>query len=746
MIGKNLLRRKGRTILTVVGISIGVAAIILLGALAAGLEVGYTSMITGSNADLVLSQPGAFDVSYSSVDEEIVEAVGAMPEIAAIAPLLQGYVQAEAIPFFIVFGHPEDSFVLDRYQVIEGASLYSAGAQKARGKPVLLGSAAAEALGKTTGDTVRITGSTYRIVGIYETGDTLEDGGALLDIEEAQILLGKPRQVSILYIQLKDAALRERLATRIERRFPDLELSGAKDFAEQQTMVTMLQGYVWAIGGLAIVIGGVGMMNAQLMSVTERTREIGLLRAVGWTKSRVLFMILGESLLVSLLGGALGVALAWITLQLLAGMADFFGAKVTLELVQQALIIVLLLGLAGGAYPAWRASRLLPVEALRYEGGSSGGGARRLPVGGLAAQNLWQRSARTLLTLGAIGLTVGAIMSIEAVIRGVSADMTNMGFGADSEIMIRQADIADTSLSALDERVGDRIEAMPGVQAVSGMVMNAVVLPDSGGFFIMFGYAPSEYAIRRFNVVEGQPISGNRQIMIGRMISEALDKEVGETLELSGVRFRIAGIYESDVSWEEMGGVVSLRDAQNFAGRPRKVTIYNVKVHDPLQAETITAEINQRFPEAHAALTGEFVDQMPDMENADLMINTISILAIAVGGLAVLNTMLMSVLERTREVGILRALGWRRRGILGLILREALLVGVLGGFAGILAAFALTALMRAAPLVGDAFQPRWDLDVFARAITVALALGLAGGIYPAYRATRMQPVEALRYE
>ena len=137
---------------------------------------------------------------------------------------------------------------------------------------------------------------------------------------------------------------------------------------------------------------------------------------------------------------------------------------------------------------------------------------------------------------------------------------------------------------------------------------------------------------------------------------------------------------------------------------------------------------------------------MPDMENADVMINAISVLAIAVGGLAVLNTMLMSVLERTREVGILRALGWRRRRILGLILREALIIGLLGGGAGILAAFGLTALMGMAPLVGDAFTPLWEPDVLARAILVAITLGLAAGIYPAYRATRMQPVEALRYE
>jgi putative ABC transport system permease protein len=106
----------------------------------------------------------------------------------------------------------------------------------------------------------------------------------------------------------------------------------------------------------------------------------------------------------------------------------------------------------------------------------------------------------------------------------------------------------------------------------------------------------------------------------------------------------------------------------------------------------------------------------------------------------------MAVMERTRELGILRALGWPARAVLGLILREAVLIGLLGGVAGTLIAFGLAGLMGAAPLVGDAFDPRWEWDVFGRAFVVALLLGLAGGLYPAYRATRLQPMEALRYE
>ena len=747
MILKNLFRRKGRTLLTMLGISIGVAAIVGLGALANGLEAGYNSFLTGSKADLILSQPDAFDISLSSVDATIASELEATSEIKAVSGMLQGMVQTESVPYFFVFGYPEDSFILGRFQIIEGVGLDSRAAQRSQGKPLILGHSAAETLHKQVGDVLRLTDSVFRIVGIYETGETLEDSGAVIGLRDAQDLLGRPHQVSIFYIQLKDPSLRDRVLARAERLWPNLSLTSTSDYADKQMMGDIMQGYVWVIAGLAIVIGGVGMMNAQLMAVMERTREIGVLRSVGWSRWRVLRMILGESLLIGLLGGLAGILIGWATLYSFSNVTRFFGAttaNITPDLLQQAFLVVFILGVVGGLYPAWRASRLLPVEALRYEGGSAGESVKRLPIGGMTIQSLWRRKARTFLTLGAIGIAVGGIVALEATVRGVAEIITSMS--ANSEIMIRQAGIADTGYSVLDERIGEKISLYPEVAYVSGMMFSAVTMPEAGGFFILFGYAPNEYAIREFNVVEGERLTGNHQIMLGRMMAEALNQKVGDTIQLSGNRFKVVGIYESGASWQEMGGIVSLRDVQTLSGKPRKVQLYMVKLHDPADAQSVVEKINREMPEAHAALTGEFAEQMPDMQNMDGMMTGISFLAIIVGGVGVMNTMLMTVLERTREIGVFRALGWKRSRILGMILQEALLLGLLGGVAGILLAFGLTALMGQAPLVGDAVTPLWEVDIFVRSIAIALALGLLGGLYPAYRATRLQPVEALRYE
>lgn len=748
MILKNLLRRKGRSLLTVLGVAIGVAAIVGLGALANALKSGYGSMMEGSKADLVVSQPGTYDLMYSAVDEEIGSQLAVMPEVKEVCGMLQGFVPAEGNPYFFVFGYPSDGFVTPRFRVIEGVGLDSREAEHARGKPVLLGTAAAETLDKEVGETVRIADSTYRVVGIYETGSAFEDAGALLELGEAQQLLGKPRQVSLFYIRLEDLSRRAHFEARMQRLWPDLSVGSTDDFAQKQNLGQNSEAFVWVVAGLAIVIGGVGMMNAQLMSVFERTREIGVLRAVGWSSKRVLGLILAESVVVCLVGGALGIALgslAVVAVSASVSLAGMSAASIGPGLLAQALITVLVLGLAGGLYPAWRASRLQPVEALRYEGGSTGS-ARRLSVGGMAGQGLLRRATRTLITLVAIGLTVGAIMMLQAEVRGMVYTMGSLAGGDRFELVVRQADISDTSLSAMDERIGDSIAALPGVVAVDGVALAAITMPTSSGFFVLLGYEPRGMAIQRFTIVEGEPLTSNRQVILGSQAAESLHTGVGDTIELGGRRFQVCGIYETGVSWEEQGGVATLRDVQTISGRPRKVTMYGVKLEHPEEAEAMVAAINATFPEVHAALSSEWAEETPDMQTSRGMLDGVAYMAVAVGGVGVMNTMLMSVLERTREIGVLRALGWRRRRVLALILQEALLLGLLGGAVGIATAFILGALAAAAPMIGSYLDPAWEPDILARAVAIALALGLVGGLYPAWKATRMAPIEALRYE
>ncbi|MHC1783150.1 MAG: ABC transporter permease [Anaerolineaceae bacterium] len=231
-----------------------------------------------------------------------------------------------------------------------------------------------------------------------------------------------------------------------------------------------------------------------------------------------------------------------------------------------------------------------------------------------------------------------------------------------------------------------------------------------------------------------------------RTVSDSLKKSVGESIDIGGSRYKIVGIYESNVSWEELGGVITLRDAQTLTGKPRKVTMYGVKLADNVDAEKMVEKINTSNPDIHASLSGDFVDQMADMQNTYAMMDGMNFMAILIGGLGVMNTMLMAVLERTREIGVMRALGWRRRNILGLIMRESILLGLAGGILGVVIATFFGFIISITPGSVGMYAPSYSFGLIIQSILAAVALGLVGGLYPAYKATKQEPVEALRYE
>ncbi len=130
--------------------------------------------------------------------------------------------------------------------------------------------------------------------------------------------------------------------------------------------------------------------------------------------------------------------------------------------------------------------------------------------------------------------------------------------------------------------------------------------------------------------------------------------------------------------------VIGLREAQAVTGRPHQVMYDAIKLRDPGQARTVKQQLKSAFPELDISLTSEIAESMSDFQVMEELMTQVSALARFIGGLGMLNTMLMSVLERTREIGVLRALGWRKRRVLGMILQEFLVLGAVGGICGIL--------------------------------------------------------------
>jgi len=500
------------------------------------------------------------------------------------------------------------------------------------------------------------------------------------------------------------------------------------------------------VGLIAALVGGVGMMNTMLMSVFERTREIGVLRALGWRQRQVLVLILGESLVLSIAGGVGGSALGGLLVTLVGRLPAFSGLTYgTLDLVLfgQALISALVLGTIGGLYPAWRASRLAPVEALRYDGASWG--TKAGPAwGGIALRNLFRQRTRTALTFLGVGIGVLAVVAISSLSEGMIVEFGRVF--ATTELTAVQSGLSDMSLSAIDERVGKRMEAMPEIRYASGGSLAFVTLPGVP-LFTVSAYAPLSPQMARFHLHRGNAPQAPGQMMLGWKAAQALRKDIGDPLRILGSYFHVVGIYETGAEYEDSGSVITLRELQKLLGKPKQVMFYEIKLVYPEQMDTVLAKLKSEFPDLSISRSAEFMENLPDMRTTNRFANAILALTLLVGTVVVMNTMVMSVFERTREIGVLRALGWGRRQILTLFVGEALLLTISSGLIGLLAARLLLQGLAVLPGLGSlarmtAFTPL----IVTRILILCVSLGILGGVYPAWRASRLLPVEALRYE
>jgi len=742
MIFHNLWRRATRSLLTILGIAVGVATVVALGAMANGIAQNYGNALGLSN-DLLVTQANAYDVVMSSLDETLGERIAALPGVANVDPGVFGWIAFDEAPYFLIYGYASDSVAMQHYRIVEGKPVTGPG-------QIAIGRRGADALKRRVDDTLRINGAPYRIVGIFETGQGMEESGGVVTLEDAQSIAQKERKVSLFQIGLRPNADIDAVIARIKLLDKAVTATTASGYAASQQWTTSLQGFAWGVSAIAILIGGLGMMSAMVMSVLERTREIGTLRAVGWSRGRVLRMIMGESIALSLIGGIagvfLGIALAWLAGKV-PGVGAFLEGSLNLSIIVQGLVTALGLGLIGGIYPAWTAANLQPVEALRYEGGgatpSTGWLAR---IGNQSFRNLWRRRNRTLLSAAGIGIGVGTLVMLGGMVKGMIGQLNGLaGSGGAGNITVMQRDVADMSLSSLDERIVGQIQAIPGVKAVSPFMLGIISSPELP-MFLFFGLDLNSEALRHFKLVEGRYVQRPNEILLGKVAAVNYKVGVGDTLSLNDNRYKVAGIFATGVAYEDAGGMLALREAQRLMGRPRAVTFIFVDVVNPASTDLVIETINRRLPEARASLSSEFAQNTNDLQATQGMADSIRLLALIVGGIVVANTMIMSIFERTREIGTLRAVGWRRRRILGQILLESLLLCLVAATMGSVIGVGFMTLLTLIPDYGSFLSASWDVETFASAFLVAGVLGILGGLYPAWRASKLEPAEALRYE
>jgi putative ABC transport system permease protein len=365
---KNLLRRRLRTALTLCGIGMAVGAFVGLVGFSSAFEQEWLRLYSSSGIDITVIR-GTF--VNTSLNESAAAKIRSLPDVADAAPMIFNVMDLTPDVTALVYGWRGDSFEFSSLEILAGQRFRD-------GQPeVMLGDLLAQDLKKKPGDTLEVQGTQFTVTGIYHGASSLEAEALIMPLDQLQQLTSLQGKASTVHVRLRPVPRGEswdrymkHAEAEIEAAVPGLRATSAAERATDNQIVKMAHASAWGTSALAIIIGILGIANTMVMSVFERTQEIGILRAMGWKRWQVLALIQLEAATLGLGGGGLGIVVGYCALRVLSALpqtASLISPTTSWPLYFEAMGIAVLAGLIAGAVPAWRAGQLSPMEALRHD-------------------------------------------------------------------------------------------------------------------------------------------------------------------------------------------------------------------------------------------------------------------------------------------------------------------------------------------------------------------------------------------
>lgn len=368
LVWKSALRRPFRSALTVSGVAVAVAAVVTLVGIAHGFESSLLDVYEQHGVDLIVMRSGVAQRMTSSLDRKLADKIRPLENVESVTPVLFDVVSFEDYDAIgvTIQGYPLDAPYFEQVRIVDGRRL-----ERGDERGVLLGRVLAENLNKKVGETLDvIEGEPYKVIGFYESYNVFENGSMLMDIDELSRLMAREGDATFFMVaaEKKDKASIEGLRKRIKSLQTGLDAMPAKEYADTASELRLARSAAWLTSTVALIVGAIGTLNTMVMSVFERVQEIGVLRAIGWRKSRVMRWILLESLLLAFFGAILGTLAGAVATRFLStwpAASRLVSGEIDPSIVAQGFAIAMIVGLLGGAYPAYRAAGFLPTEALR---------------------------------------------------------------------------------------------------------------------------------------------------------------------------------------------------------------------------------------------------------------------------------------------------------------------------------------------------------------------------------------------
>jgi putative ABC transport system permease protein len=366
VVTRGLMRRPVRTGLTIVGIAIGIAAVVALVGISRGFETSWQTGMKSRGTDIVVSNMGR-GLTPKPFSATVVARITPLPHVAETCALLVDLISVEKAEMMIVSARQWGGFAWKNLTIVSGR-LPNNAAERA----VVLGKTAAEVLVKKVGDTLQLETEELAVVGIVDGGAVVENGSVILSLPLLQEITGNQGKINIIDLRVTPGTGKEemaRLCEQITSLVPEARAVIAGEHIRDSQAYRMISAMSWGTSLLAVLVGVLGVMNTMLMTIFERTQEICVLLAIGWKRSRIVRMVLWESALLGFLGGVGGVLIGVAGVKLLVTAPSIRGLlepELNLQLLVMAVAIAVVVGVFSGIYPAWRSSRFTPSHALHY--------------------------------------------------------------------------------------------------------------------------------------------------------------------------------------------------------------------------------------------------------------------------------------------------------------------------------------------------------------------------------------------
>ena len=368
---------------------------------------------------------------------------------------------------------------------------------------------------------------------------------------------------------------------------------------------------------------------------------------------------------------------------------------------------------------------------------------------GLILRNGRAKKVRTALTALAVAMGVSAGITMGVVTHSLRATAVSILQIGEADFSVTQKGVSDVLNSVMDQAELDQVAATPGVESMVGVLVATTKLDQDHPLFLRIGVPPDKLEAFGVRVVEGVPYAATAtdEVMLGFRAARNLHKKVGDSFALEGDVYRVVGIFATGQEFGDSASMLPLAHLQAGERKPGDVTIAFVRVEAGTDIDALRSRIEQDNPELVTVRTAsEFGRADRNLQLISAADNAATLVVLSVGILIVANAMMLSFLERIREFGVLRAIGWSRLRIMFLVVGEALLISLIGAAIGVGLAFGATRVLENTSSLRGILQPTYDAAIFWRALYTAAGIGIIGALYPALRAALIAPLEALRHE